>query len=101
MTEPFKISVRRWREQTVYSMWVEITYTSDQVIRCSVTGGTKYMHLEKDLTKKTNQWKIKQYNFKFGDNDQANALAFKNITEAIDDHLKGKGPDRLKKSNTY
>lgn len=93
VNEPFEIRVRRWNDNKVYTMWVQITYRSDQVIRCTVTGGKKYMNLEKDLTKKTQRWKILAYNFNFNQDDKANALAFLNITEEIDDHLIGPKPD--------
>lgn len=86
--EKFEIVVGRWQDLKKYKMNVECIYASDQVLRFKVSGGKKEMILEKLLIKKTNQWKIKEMNFKFEGDDKTIAMAIMSIQNEIEYQIK-------------
>lgn len=80
--DKFEIIIRRWQDNRRYKMNVEIIYESVQVIRFKIHSGQKEMIMEKLLIKKTNPWKIKEMNFKFGDDDKYTAMSIMSIQDA-------------------
>lgn len=56
---------------------VEVTYSTNQLLRFTVRGGNKEMYLRKDLTKKrlSHQWKIEGFSYDYtADSDTSQAI---------------------------
>jgi hypothetical protein len=85
--EKFEMMVRRPGDSRKFKMNVACIYVSEKVLRFKITGGKKEMIMEKLLIKKTNQWKIREMNFKFEGDDKNIALAIMRIQDEIDYRL--------------
>lgn len=73
-----------------YRMKVEITYRSEQVIRFRISGGYKFMLMEKLILKNKGQWKIKETNFDLAGDPPKIARTMKQIQDEIDFYLAGR-----------
>ncbi|MES1214040.1 MAG: hypothetical protein ABUT20_00875 [Bacteroidota bacterium] len=63
--EKFELIFTPYRLQKKYRMQVEVIHRSDRIIRFKLTGGDKYIVMEKLLGKKTGNWKLGETNFEF------------------------------------
>lgn len=90
IVETFEIRVKKWTDNKVYRMQVEKFYESDQILRFRITAGGKTMILEKQIIKKSNQWKIKETDFPMTGDPKSSAMAIMHIQDAIDHHINRK-----------
>jgi len=89
--ETFEIRVAKWGVVNKYfRLQVEIFYRSEQVIRFKISAGQKSFIMEKLLTKKKGQWKIKEMNFEMSGDTKQNAGSIMNIQDQIDYYLEGR-----------
>lgn len=69
---------------------VDIIFRSEQLIRFKVYAGDKSMIMEKLLTKKTGQWKVKEMDFKFSGDEKDIAQSILEMQNDIDYYLQGR-----------
>ncbi|TAL43558.1 MAG: hypothetical protein EPN92_10040 [Chitinophagaceae bacterium] len=62
MAEKFELIFKPYRHDKKFKMQVEVIHRSEQVLRFKITGGDKYIIMEKLLFKKTGNWKISDTN---------------------------------------
>ena len=90
--DKFDIVVTKWGDAQKYRMNVEIVYHSEQLIRFKLSAGVKYMHMEKHLMKKTNQWKLGGMNYKLTGDPKEIAGAVLNIQKELDNYMSKNKP---------
>ena len=91
----FDIMVSPRKSSLNYKMKVEVFYETGQVVRYRITGGDRSFEMEKQLSKKSDNWKIiSGFEIKSGNYESA-AMALRDIQVSIENaekDLSGKRP---------
>jgi hypothetical protein len=90
--DTFTIVVRPYFSKQSFRMQVEIYYASENVIRFRITAGKKIMEMDKQIYRKSNQWKLTRYETNSTQDPRHIADAIVHIQGAIDSYLKKNYP---------
>ena len=82
--EEFELLYKPYRRNAKIRMQVEVYHRSEQVIRFKISGGGRFIRMEKLLFKKTGGWKIIDNNFDFSGDTQQVAYGIFELQEKLD-----------------
>lgn len=80
----FTIELKPRKDHRSFQMKVEVFYESEQIIRYRVSGGERFIELEKQLHKRQGDWKIISGVELRTDDYEAAAMAIRDIQRAIE-----------------
>lgn len=85
--DKFDITIQKWNTSEFYKMKVEFLYQSEQVYRFKITGGDRFMNMDKVKYGKTWKWKITGKNFEFSTDIKLAAWTIQQIQDEIEYRL--------------
>lgn len=90
--DTFKIVISPFSAKHSYRMDVEITYATENVIRFKITAGKKMLEMDKQIYRKSNQWKVTRYETSNTKDPKVVAESILLIQSTIDRYLKKNYP---------